>query len=157
MIGNLILVRTRRQYTLASTFLRFQEYYENPKFRGEIFSLEEFMDWYAMRFGNFTYCQDWDGFNIPSSVLKPFREGKFNPLSKKEEWLLGLLADMSEPFYVVGIYGDKLDLRTLKHELVHGLYYTVPEYRKDVQKILRPKKIHRLAEVFKKMGYSESV
>ena len=157
MTGNLVLVRTRRQYTLASTFLRFQEHYENPKFRGRIFSLEEFMDWYAMKFDNFTYYQDWSGFNIPSSVLKPFREGGFNPLSNKEKKLLGLLANVPEPFYVVGIYGAKTDLPTLKHELVHGLYHTVPEYRKVVQRILEPKKIRRVTEILKKTEYHPSV
>ena len=54
-MDGLILVRAEHQYTLASAFLRFQEHYESPKFRGEIFSLEEFMDWYAVEVGNFTY------------------------------------------------------------------------------------------------------
>ena len=157
MTGNLVLVRTRRQYTLASTFLRFQEHYESPKFRGKIFSLEEFMDWYALKFGNFTYYQNWSGFNIPSSVLKPFREGRFNPLSRKEKRLLDLLVNMPEPFYVVGTYGTRIDLPTLKHELTHGLYHTVPEYRKRVRRILRPKKIRRFTEILKKTGYHPSV
>lgn len=157
MAGNLVLIRTERQYTLASTFLRFQEHYESPKFRGEIFSLEEFMDWYAVKFGNFTYYQDWSGFNIPSSILKPFREGRFNPLSQKENRLLDLLANIPEPFYVVGIYGGKIDLSTLKHELVHGLFYTVPKYREDVRRILVPDKIQRFTAVLKKMGYHPAV
>jgi hypothetical protein len=157
VIASLVLVRTRHQYTLASTFLRFQEHYENPKFRGRIFSLEEFMDWYAMKFGNFTYYQDWSGFNIPSSVLKSFREGGFNPLSNKEKNLLELLADVPEPFYMVGIYGAKIDLPTLKHELVHGLYHTVPEYCERVRKILRPEEIRCFTEILKKMEYHPSV
>ena len=157
MAGNLVLIRTRRQYTLASTFLRFQEHYESPKFRGEIFSLEEFMDWYTVRFGNFTYYEDWGGFNFPSSVLKPFRKGKFSPLSKKEQRLLGLLADVPEPFYVVGTYGMRIDLSTLKHELVHGLYYTVPEYQEEVLKALSAKNTKTLTDTLKRIGYHPSV
>lgn len=157
MADNLVLVRTERQYTLASTFLRFQEHYESPKFRDKIFSLEEFMDWYAIRFGNFTYYQDWSGFNIPSSVLKLFREGKFNPLSKKEQRLLRVLADTAEPFYIVGIFGKNVDLPTLKHELVHGLFYTVPEYRADVLRALKNRKTSLLEEELKEAGYHPSV
>lgn len=157
MVGNLVLVRTRRQFTLASTFLRFQEYYENPKFRGKIFSLEKFMDWYAVKFGNFTYYQDWSGFNIPSSILKPFREDKFNPLSRKERQLLNLLANTPEPFYLVGTYGMRIDLSTLKHELVHGLYYTVPEYKEEVLKVLNVKNTKTLTDILRRIGYHPSV
>jgi len=31
------------QKELTTTFLRFQEHYESPKFRGKIFSLKEFI------------------------------------------------------------------------------------------------------------------
>lgn len=83
------LVRLPNRYKLASTFMRFQEYYESSKFRGRIFSSEEFMDWYAKQKGNSTYFQDWgSGFNIPSCVLTPFYAGKFDPLDKKEKKLL---------------------------------------------------------------------
>ncbi|MEK7106247.1 MAG: ABC transporter ATP-binding protein, partial [Patescibacteria group bacterium] len=70
---SIYLVEAPTQYALASTFLRFQEHYESPKFRGQFFSLEEFMDWYAEEYGNFTYYKDWTGFNIPSYILKSFR------------------------------------------------------------------------------------
>ena len=63
------------QYLLAATFLRFQEHYESPKFRGRIFDWEEFMDWYAEQKGKFSYLQDWSGFNLPSPVFEPFRSG----------------------------------------------------------------------------------
>jgi hypothetical protein len=66
------LVRFATQYELSSTFLRFQEHYESPRFHGRVFSLEEYMDWYATRYGNFTYYQDWAGFNVPSTAFRPF-------------------------------------------------------------------------------------
>ncbi|MBI2064715.1 MAG: ABC transporter ATP-binding protein [Candidatus Yanofskybacteria bacterium] len=158
MSGNLVLVRTESQYQLTSTFLRFQEHYESPKFRGEIFSLEEFMDWYtAENEGEFTYYEDWAGFNIPSSILQPFREGKFDPLSIKERRLLELLADMPEPFYLIGTYGSRIDLPTVKHELVHGLYYTVPDYREEVLRKLEKNQTESIAQALKKAGYHPSV
>ena len=49
------LLRFRTQYELAATFLRVQEHYESPKFHGRVFSLEQYMDWYAADRGNFTY------------------------------------------------------------------------------------------------------
>ncbi|PIR41836.1 MAG: hypothetical protein COV30_01435 [Candidatus Yanofskybacteria bacterium CG10_big_fil_rev_8_21_14_0_10_37_15] len=157
--GNLILVRTKNWDTLASTFLRFQEYYESPKFRGKFFSLEEFTNWHTKKFNNSTYHQIWDesGFNIPSSVLKPFREGKFNPLSKKEKRFLDLLINIPEPFYIIGVYGKKIDLPTLKHEFVHGLYHNSKEYRKDVLQELKKHNLKIFTSIFKKNGYHKAV
>src|SRR5580704_15894322 len=94
----------KTQYELAATFLRVQEYYESPRFSGRIFSLEQFMDWYAERFGNFTYYQDWTGFNVPSTALRPFYDGRFDPLSEKEKRLLRLFKGLRKPFYVIGIH-----------------------------------------------------
>ncbi len=63
------------------------------------------MDWYAKRYGNFTYYEDWAGFNVPSTAMQPFYEGKFDPLSEKERQLLQLFeGTLSERFYVIGVY-----------------------------------------------------
>jgi hypothetical protein len=59
------------------------------------------MDWYAERYGNFTYYQDWAGFNVPSTALQPFYEGRFDPLSEKEKALLRLFNGLRERFYVI--------------------------------------------------------
>jgi hypothetical protein len=98
------LLRFKTQYELAATFLRVQEHYESPRFHGHIFSLEQYMDWYAKRYGNFTYYEDWSGFNVPSTALQPFYEGKFDPLAEKEKQFLRLFKDLRERFYVIGIY-----------------------------------------------------
>ena len=82
------LIQAATGYQLASTFLRFQEHYGSPRFRGRRFTLEEYMDWYAAEYGGFTYFDDWEGFNIPSWVLSPFRNGEFDPLLRKEKKLL---------------------------------------------------------------------
>ena len=94
IIKNIFHISFSTQHELASTFLRFQEYYESPKFRGKIFSFYEYKKWYTAnspkgkKTGKFTYYKDWGGFNIPSYVLKPFYQGKFNPLSNKEKKFL---------------------------------------------------------------------
>lgn len=52
------------QEQLASTFLRFQEHYESPEFRGKIFTLDEYKEWYmtnspnSIKKGIFTYYED---------------------------------------------------------------------------------------------------
>jgi hypothetical protein len=150
------LLRFKTQYQLAATFLRVQEYYESPRFHGRIFSLEEFMDWYAQRYGNFTYYEDWAGFNVPSSALKPFYAGKFDPLSEKEKELLRLFKGLWERFYVIGIY-DSDGRDSLTHELAHALYFIDDGYRKAVQKAMSGYKTTKLARQIAAAGYAKHV
>lgn len=135
-------VNLRTRSELAKTFVRFQEYFENPHFRGQIFTLDEFKAWYTAnseegkKTGKFTYYQDWDGFNIPSNVFDPFYGGRFNPLSQHEVRLL----DAFEPrkgtdFYVLGTFG-KATAATKVHEISHGLFYTNPDYRQQVLEVV---------------------
>ena len=70
LADGIYLVRFDSQYALASTFLRIQEHYESSRFRGRVFSLEDYMDWYAGRFGAFTYYQDWSGFKRPVTLCQ---------------------------------------------------------------------------------------
>ena len=58
-------------YQLAMHFLRAQEFYESPKFADKIFTLVEYMEWYAKEHGNgvFDYMKTWSGFNVPSWAL----------------------------------------------------------------------------------------
>ena len=79
-------------------------------------------------FGNFTYYQDWAGFNVPSTAFQQFYEGKFNPL-EKEKQLLRLFKDVRERFYVIGIY-DSGAKDSLTHELAHALFFVDDSYRK---------------------------
>jgi len=132
---------------LAQTFLRFQESYESQEFRGKIFSRKEFIDWYKKNClddenttGEFDYYDMWGGFNIPSRILKPFYQGKFNPLSVKETQLLDALKSAkNKRFYVIGTYGNnntdpfKNDL--MMHEIAHGLYYTKKRYKEIADEI----------------------
>jgi hypothetical protein len=153
LTDGIFLVRFDTQYALASTFLRIQEHYESQRFRNRVFSLEEFMDWYAGRFGAFTYYQDWSGFNVPSAALAPFYEGRFDPLLRKEQRLLRLLEHERGPFYVIGIAAD-IDL---EHELAHALYFVRPEYRNAVRAAMRQYDTSALKRRLANMGYHRSV
>jgi hypothetical protein len=150
------LLRFKTQYELASTFLRVQEHYESPRFHGRIFTLEQYMDWYAARYGNFTYYQDWSGFNVPSTAFAPFYAGKFDPLSEKEKRLLGLFKNLRERFYVIGVY-DSGAKGSLTHELAHALYFTDASYRKAVQKTMGAYDTSALEKRLVKAGYARHV
>lgn len=145
------------QHLVASTFLRFQEHYEGPGHRRKVFDLEEYMDWYARENGAFTYCTDWTGFNIPSRVLVPFREGRFDPLTRKEQALLGQLADIKGDFYVIGTYKDDVDPTVLAHEATHGLFGAKPDYAKDVLATLSGFNLKKFRKAIIDQGYHPEV
>ena len=149
----IFVVRFKSQHLLASTFLRIQEHYESSRFRNRTFSLEQFMDWYAARFGAFTYFQDWSGFNVPSTALTPFRRGRFDPLSQKERRLLALFKKEREPFYVIGIAAEQ----DLQHEIAHALYFMQPAYRNAVRAAMREYDTSALRKRLAAMGYHRHV
>jgi hypothetical protein len=153
---SIYLLRFKTQYELAATFLRVQEHYESPRFHGRIFSLEQFMDWYAKRHGNFTYYQDWAGFNVPSTALRPFYEGRFDPLSEKEKALLRLFKGLRRRFYVIGIY-DSGAKGSFTHEVAHALFFIDDRYRKAVRKAMRRYDTSKLAKRIADAGYASHV
>ena len=53
--NNIYLLMFENQFELCSTMLRFQEYYESPKFKNKIFTLEEYKKWYSKGNKKFTY------------------------------------------------------------------------------------------------------
>lgn len=132
--NNIIHFIGNNQYELASSFVRLQEFYESPKdnIRGKYFTLEYFMDEYALDHDNkFTYFQDWEGFNIPGNIVLSFFEKLNNDLRPKEKFILELLTKYIDNndanFYVIGSIDDHLI--TLRHEYAHALYYLNEDYR----------------------------
>ncbi len=151
------LLEFENQHDIASTFLRFEERYESPRFRGKIFTLKEFKRWYSRDKKRFTYYNDWNAFNIPSYVLEPFFEGKFNPLSNKEKQFLSLFDKNEKDYYIIGVYKNT-DKSHLNHEIAHGLFYTIPEYRKKVLQLLKKYDLKEITKELKsKDGYHDEV
>ncbi len=136
IVERIFHVQFGSQRSMALTFLRFQEHYENPEFRGKIFTQEEIRHWYVKnskkgkKTGRFTYHEDWEGFNIPGHILNPFYDGKFDPLTPREECLLDAFKEMRRRrFYIIGT--EEGDNVTIRHEVAHGLFYTSPPYRRE--------------------------
>lgn len=149
----IFLVRFETQYALASTFLRIQEHYESSRFRGRVFTLEDYMDWYAATFGAFTYFEDWSGFNVPSTALAPFYEGQFDPLLRKEQRLLRLFSRERSPFYVIGA----TSATDLTHEVAHALFFLRPSYRTAVLAAMREHDTRALTKDLAARGYHRRV
>jgi len=153
---NIYVVSFESRLDLAATFLRFQEYYESPKFKRKVFSLDDFKKWYATPKGEFSYYRDWSGFNIPSRVLRPFYEKMFDPLSQREKRLLTLFADKKPPFYIVGVC-ENCSANTLSHEIAHALFYTCGKYKSEVLGVLKRFELSRLRMKLIKLGYDRTV
>jgi len=156
---NIVLFVADNQYELASTFLRIQEFYESPEFKHTVFDLEEYMDWYASEFGNFTYYTDWNGFNVPGDMVRNFFEHFGDQLSRKEQVLYEMLQkyiEGDEKFYVIGVWKDT----TVQHEFSHAFFYVDPGYKKEMLALLKnvPKEFkHHCHKVLQEDGYHPTV
>lgn len=152
------IIESRSRQVLADSFLRFQEYYESPQFKGRVFSIDEFIHWYAGIHGSFTYAKDWYGFNIPSKVLEPFRSGEFNPLTANERKILEICKKEEGNFYIIGVTPNaEYFAETVRHEFVHGAFYCNSKYREAVVKLLKESKIFNIEKGLSKMEYHKDV
>lgn len=154
---NSIWVKADSQTELGNTFIRFQEYYEspNPEFRNKIFTLGQVRHWYSVRYGGDSYHNDWVGFNFPSRVLNPFRQGLFDPLTNEEKNLLDILKYRHDNFYIIGAQDDSV----LRHELAHALYDYNLNYSKAIDQIIaqHKKELKKVIKYILDKGYDISV
>lgn len=141
---------------MANSLVRFQEHYESPEWRGKIFTLGQFYEWYSEFKGGYTYADDWSGFNFPDYVLKPFINGLFDPLTKVEKKIVKLFRYRTDKFYVIGSANDS-DKEVFPHELAHAIYYTNDKYREKVNSHLQQYNLHSLKNWLKSKGYCEEV
>lgn len=154
---NSVWISADSQAELGTTFMRFQEYYEspNPDFRGKIFTVGQLRQWYSTTYGADTYHNDWSGFNFPSRVLIPFKQGLFDPLTSEEQSLLQFFRYRHDDFYIIGAQ-DRLVLR---HELSHALYSDNKIYARSVDKLCYKyrKQLLRSRNYIKDKGYHDDV
>lgn len=148
-IGDKIyLLIFKTQTELSTAFMRIQEHYDSSKFKGRIFTYEEFREWYIKtNKGKFSYNHDWSGFNVPSKALKSFYAGKFNPISDREKQILNLFRKKRGNFYIIAIF-EKYKPFVVKHELAHALFYLDKDYKREVLNIVRK---YNLPKIRKKL------
>jgi hypothetical protein len=155
---SIYMIESKSRQDLAGMFMRFQEYYESPEFKGKVFTIEEFAHWYAQQYGSFSYSKDWYGFNIPSQVIQPFRNGQFNPLTAKEQQLLDICKNASGDFYVIGVTPSAdYFAETVKHEFVHGAFHVNKPYRLEVAACINDHRTSKITRGLSKMGYHTDV
>ncbi|CAM6004255.1 unnamed protein product [Sphagnum balticum] len=147
-------------------FLRYQEHYESPnsKFRGKSFEILDFMKWYSKKYGEgaFTYPSDWGGFNVSGDIIKKvwalgISDRNLYDYEMREVYRKCFLKYPDGKFYLIGVYGKGGSLR---HEIAHGFFYTIPEYKREMTKLVRnlkPSLYKSLCSHLKKIGYASSV
>lgn len=154
---NSVWVWADSQDELGLTFMRFQEHYEseNKNFRNKIFTLGQLKQWYSETYGANNYHTTWIGFNFPSIVLHPFKQGLFDPLTTEEQRLLDLFKYRNDNFYIIGAQNNA----TLRHELAHALYASNLDYRTEIDNFIEKnkKKLQKAYNYIKKKGYCKEV
>lgn len=136
-------IESPHRFELALTFLRIQEYQESPNkyFRGKVFTLDAYMDWYMRQPANkhtldgaFTYGTDWSGFNVQSWAVDAVAR-LFLPHTVWEQALFALLdrAHVREEkeFYLIGTQIGETE-NVFEHELRHGLFGVNTQYRAEI-------------------------
>lgn len=154
---NSVWVCADSQEELGLTFMRFQEHYEsaNKSFKGKIFTQGQLKRWYSENYGANDYHTTWVGFNFPSSVLIPFKEGLFDPLTTEENRLLELFKYRQDKFYIIGAQNNSV----LRHELAHALYASNTKYRQEIDNFIKQNKskMNRTIQYIIKKGYCKDV
>ena len=160
-------VTVDNDYDRAMLFCRYQEFYESPykQFRGKHFSWAQYMRHYKDQWkkDTFTYPIDWSGYNIPSNIV----EKGVDTFNKETEYDVIMndiyyfcenyplrLGESRGTWYLIG--ASSKDLRTMDHEIAHGLYFTNKNYRLQMLVLLTsiPKKtMDKIDKKLIKMGY----
>jgi len=174
------------RYDLCMSFVRIQEFYESPQFKGKYFTLEEFIDWWSFSEskikGSFDYPIRWNGFNIPGEVilnwlyecdeeiLRDKEIALLNRLAKKLKVKVGgvtaayvfyaLLKDKLKGIYVIGCHkqkGNKYKKEIIDHELAHAFYTLYPKYKTSCKKLLTAMGRNKDDKIIKECVYDNLV
>ena len=136
-------------YDRAMLFCRYQEYYESPykKFRGKRFTWMEYMRYYKdmWKKRTFTYPDDWAGYNIPSNILDGgvdafYKETEYDVIMNDIYFYCSIDSQNKNDgercdWYLIG--ASSRDVKTMDHEIAHGLYFTNTVYKKMVDILIK--------------------
>jgi hypothetical protein len=112
----------------------------------------------------FTYPIDWSGYNIPSSVLEKgvdifYKETEYDEIMNDIFFYCGIDSQNKNngkrtDWYLIG--ASSKDLKTMDHEIAHGLYFTNKSYQIRMKTLLHliPTKVrNKINNKLIKMGY----
>lgn len=136
-------IKITDSHSRAMLFLRSQEYYESAfeEIINKQFKFSRFQDLYKQHYGKqeFTYGADWSGFNIPSTVLEECMfnvpQDEINVYDKKMLSIIKTIKSVEgdNNYYLLGV--DELSNSLLEHEFAHAMWFTSPEYKKEMNEI----------------------
>lgn len=135
-------IKVDDSYTRAMLFLRSQEYYESAfdEIIGKQFKFSRYIDIYKAHYGKqeFTYGDDWSGFNIPSTILKDcmnnIEEGEINTYDRILLSIMNIIDKKGDDkYYLLGV--DTIDGDVLEHEIAHAMWFNLPDYKKEMMKL----------------------
>ena len=155
-------------YDRAMLFCRYQEFYESPykKFRGKPFTWMEYMRHYKLSWKKrtFTYPDDWSGYNIPGNIVQRAnhifcKDTEYDQIMNDIYFYCAIDSQNKNDgtrcdWYLIG--ASSKDLKTMDHEIAHGLFFTNREYRMRMLYLLSliPKKtMDKMDKKLIKMGY----
>lgn len=136
-------IKSPDDHTRALMFMRSQEFYESAfeEIIKKQFKVSRFVDIYKQHYGKkeFTYGSDWAGFNIPSNILEECMSNI--PEDEVNNWdklMLSVIDTIKEnekghTYYLLGV--DELANDLLEHEFAHAMYFTLPEYKSEMDKL----------------------
>ena len=115
------------------------------------------MDTYAKQYGNFTYTSDWNGFNVPSNIVRKFFTIFFDDLLIKEKHLFSTISPIlsNHPnFYLIATH----NANSLSHEIAHGYYYLDEKYQIEMNGLIESYQYkHEIMQCLTTKGYNEKV
>lgn len=160
---NIFAVIIKNDYDRSMLFCRYQEYYESsfPEIRRKFFTLEEFMRIYTIenKKSYFSYPEDWAGYNVPSNVLMEAEHVFSNNVNLYDEIMSEIIhycigESSYKPWYLIS--ADKINSPIMNHEIAHGLYYTNPTYKFEMDRLISnidSKTYRKLKKELIKIGY----
>ena len=141
----------------VTQFIRMAEYYENPKYRGQVVSRNILLKYFKTKF-HINYESYYEGFNVPGYVIKML-DKNCKDKTVHERFVCNRIRQMdgTECYVIAYVKGDDT---CLSHELSHAFFYLSTEYKKeclrrlavcyqDTQYLMN--KVRR--DLMKKMGY----
>jgi len=155
-------LRFNDSFQMCMTFLRYQEFYESPRYHDKKFTIAEFMTWYSKEQGedgHFSYASgDWGGFNIPVEVIKQVFDMGLEDPNQYDQLMYAiyrLIKMETREAYLIGVMDDGvLDV----HEMTHAMFYLDHSYRDRCLGIIHmtdPELLDLMREVLFAKGYTE--
>jgi len=151
------------------TFIRYTEGYEgdHPMFTENPFTMAQLYE-YESRRGedlNFTYAEDWGGFNLTGRTIKDVIARGLIDINKWDEKFLTIWArcvaeypDLD--FSLLGVSRFGRDNSVITHETAHAFYAQDPVYKKKMDNLVNKIPLYKLDKIFQILaadGYTNMV